>query len=344
MNLDTLADILFESLAEGEVSGDFGQQYDDWLKKWYQFCDAAGEGHPECEEILDLLDRDLPDSAHFALIDDPDLVRTFMNVTHRIDPTLGSVLAQFRRELEGWHDKLADETGIDDLGRGEHGRKQEPYVSDTPVSVAMADDMQEDQEGGPPSYEQERDAAFDTLADAQRGAPEVAMRRLQGAQISQLYGWVCEHTGDISHRMSQTYSFFKGGYQWVDEKVAKVLRSLRHPYGFRREAFEQIKSNHALHVREGNPKWASVEDAIQRLEALGKAYADEHRKLPVFNEVQMLARDAAIAMGEMDFEEAQRLLEELESYLARGREAWAVKAGEYDPGQLRPPVGDTRTS
>src|SRR6478752_1899195 len=52
----------------------------------------------------------------------------------------------------------------------------------------------------------ERDAAFSELANAQRGAPEMAMLRAQSAlhdyESGPALGWAMEHVGDITHRMA----------------------------------------------------------------------------------------------------------------------------------------------
>jgi hypothetical protein len=71
---------------------------------------------------------------------------------------------------------------------------------------------------------------------------------------------------------------------------------------------------------------ASTDEAWEKLSALGKAYANEHRKLPVFNRVQILARDAAIAVGEMRFDDARSKLSALKSIIDKGSKAWEKEA------------------
>lgn len=176
------------------------------------------------------------------------------------------------------------------------------------------------------------DPRFEALADAQRGKPEGAMMRLQMANISQLYGATAEHVGDLTHRMSQKIDFFKGGYQWVEEKVRKTLRWLTNPYGFEREVKEQVVTNFNYMREHGDPyKRAkhfgrSPQDALLRLKRLGRLYAAEHRKLPVFNAVQRIARAAAIAVGEWRFKDAVDRLYALRYLLDQGYEAWSREA------------------
>ncbi|MFO0701774.1 MAG: hypothetical protein U0236_21345 [Nitrospira sp.] len=178
------------------------------------------------------------------------------------------------------------------------------------------------------------DPRFEKLAHAQRGKPESAMMRLSMAQISQLYGATAEHVGDLTHRMSQRIGFFKGGFQWVEEKVRKTLRWLTNPYGFEREVLEQVATNFKymkeLQEKRGTPfpkhYGKSPQDALLRLKRLGRLYAAEHRKLPVFNAVQRIARDAAIAVGEWRFKDAVDRLRALKALLDQGPEVWSREA------------------
>jgi len=178
------------------------------------------------------------------------------------------------------------------------------------------------------------DPRFEALAEAQRGAPEGAMMRLSMAQISQLYGTTAEHVGDLTHRMSQSIDFFKGGYQWVAEKVRRTLNWLTNPYGFEREVREQVVTNFRyskeLQEKEGRPfekhYGRSPQDALLRLKRLGRLYAAEHRKLPVFNTVQRIARDAAVAVGEWRFKNAVSKLKTLKYLLDKGPDVWAGHA------------------
>lgn len=170
---------------------------------------------------------------------------------------------------------------------------------------------------------------FNELAEAQRGAPEAAGQRIQGAQISQLYGETAEHVGDLTHRMSQSVNFFHGGYEWVREKVEKTLRWLTSAYGFEREVREQIQRNFDYYgERDRIPErfGSSPKEALANLKLLGQEYADEHVKLVVYNDVQQIARGAAIAVGEWRFGDAVRLLRLLKKVLDKGEKAWEQEA------------------
>jgi hypothetical protein len=176
-----------------------------------------------------------------------------------------------------------------------------------------------------------RDQAFEELAKAQRGDPERAMLKLQHAQIAQEYGWVCEHVGDLTHRMSEHFSFFEGNHGNVYEKTKKTLRALKQAYGFERNLHEQIASNFSYYQEPGSRPWFSSEaEALQELKRLGELYAIEHEKLLVYNRPQWLAQEAAIAMGRMNFRLAILYLEGLMRLLDQDESVWIRESGRFD--------------
>jgi len=187
-----------------------------------------------------------------------------------------------------------------------------------------------------------RDKLFHELSVKQRGAPEEAGQNIVGSQIAQVYGHVAEHTGDILHRMSQDPAFFKGSHANVKEKVDKVLFYLRDP-GFEEYVFTQIQNNiqrtsegRIDRVIEGKQKF---EQKLEVLEELGRKYAKSFRNLRVYNEAQQLAKDAAIAVGEMRFKDATMFLEKLKAEVDKGERHWEQYATSYDaPGMKIRPV------
>ncbi len=175
------------------------------------------------------------------------------------------------------------------------------------------------------AYRPVGDEEFEALADAQRGDPEEAMLALQRIDAAPLLGYVAEHVGDLTHRMSQKPSFFRGGGEWVADKVNKTLRTLKHPYGFQREVLEQVS-------RQAKAKGIPESELRGQMMQAGRAYAYAHRQLPAYNEAQRAARDAAVAIGEMRYRDAIRELESLKAILDQGDEAWSRAALEnYTP-------------
>jgi hypothetical protein len=137
--------------------------------------------------------------------------------------------------------------------------------------------------------------AFDALASAQRGAPERAMLRAQQALGGGVYSYAIEHAGDLTNRGWQRWhlTHLDSGEEYIDDKARKVLRTLRHPYGFGREHRENMAANRS------DPRL--VKKRLQE-------YAEAHMKLPVYNAAQFAARDVAIALGKQNLLAADRAL------------------------------------
>jgi len=162
---------------------------------------------------------------------------------------------------------------------------------------------------------------FWKIARIQRADPERAMLRAQRA-FGGVINPVIEHTGDLTHRLTQylgdaVKADNRGrglGYNRLDSleamhgdvapKIDHMLRRLNHAYGFEKEFAENLIDNADYLGIPLDQYKKTVYTALQK-------YADEHKKIPVFNELQKLSRDAAIAVGEMKFNKARRLLERL---------------------------------
>ena len=180
--------------------------------------------------------------------------------------------------------------------------------------------------------------AFQELADLQRQEPETAMEEARNVLGGGVLSFLIEHTGDLTNRMADQYDPNYGyGYN-VGSKVRNVLQSLRSEYGFGKEYRENIKTTAGL--RGISEK--ALQDASTK--ALQK-YADAHKKLKVYNEPQKWARDAAVALGEQRFGDAEKLLSKLENLIKTDpnstlgdlpsgsdmSEAYREAAGKFDP-------------
>lgn len=162
---------------------------------------------------------------------------------------------------------------------------------------------------------------FKRLAKEQRGEPEKAMKAIQRSQISQLYGYVAEHLGDIINRMAQDPDFFKGYHDAVKDKLHRVLRNLRQPYGFEKEVLEQIESNLDYNQSENNWKNETEDSLLKKLKRLSRNYAKAFNVLTTYNDAQQHAKEAAVAFGNWHFDDAIDHLEILEKYL-KDEETW----------------------
>jgi len=176
-------------------------------------------------------------------------------------------------------------------------------------------------------------AAFIELADEQRGAPEHAMLRIQHHPLGAgVYSFVVEHCGDLTHRMNERVAIINGsfGYGSVKEKTEKVLRVLENAYGFEREMQGNMRGNYGVQ-KDGKLKGKTLDEAIADFKAVSKRYAEAHAALRVYNRPQTLARDAAVSLGNWDFDGARSTLNMLKAMIDAGQEAWIAEASKGAP-------------
>ena len=191
-----------------------------------------------------------------------------------------------------------------------------------------------------PDTPDEINKAFNELAAHQRYLPEEAMldlTRLTGG-VGFFYADLAEHIGDLTHRMSEN----GGGMLFAMPKIERYHRRLHNPYGFEKEMLEGVESNFNSAKKRAadgraddwtlqGAKYESLDDAMAHLKSLGQTYADEHRKLPVYNEVQRLGNDAAIAVGEFRFDDAREILTTLKKYADEGDDAFKARQLRVEP-------------
>jgi len=161
---------------------------------------------------------------------------------------------------------------------------------------------------------------FFNLAKAQRDLPEKAMLKFQRASGGGVMNSALENIGDLTHRMSEANTFGTAGYEFVKEKVVKMLNLLKNGYGFGRE-FTENMANNAPYFK------MSYEDFRSKLFGLMDQYAEEHEKLPVYNRAQQLAKEAAVSLGRRNFKITISCLEELMKHL-NSRDEWIAFAHE----------------
>jgi len=164
--------------------------------------------------------------------------------------------------------------------------------------------------------------AFTELANMQRGEPEHLMLKVQMLMGGGVINPVVEHTGDLIHRMTHLARYNNFGREYVKEKTERVLRALKHPYGFVKEFNENIITN---------AKYKGVEDAEEfknKISIALQKYANSFKKLPVYNNLQWSAKYAAIHVGEQDFSKAIQAISYIDR-IADNREKYERKAREY---------------
>jgi hypothetical protein len=142
-----------------------------------------------------------------------------------------------------------------------------------------------------------------------------------------------EHIGDLTHRMSERSALAGGdfGYDYVKNKLNSTRRINTviggKSYGYNSKWGQWFKDSMESNARfNGVP----IEQHMDEVKRAMQAYADEHKKLPVFNQPQRLARDAAVALGEQRWKDAAKHMEGLQSLVDEGRDAWIAAAGRLD--------------
>jgi hypothetical protein len=143
------------------------------------------------------------------------------------------------------------------------------------------------------------------LGEKQRGRPESIMVKAQFILGGGVLNVAIEHAGDLTNRMSPQHGL-DWGYDATLEKTEKVLSYLTSGYGFRREFNENMNETAKYDQIDLDVQLTNVKNIL-------KQYAIEHSGLPVYNDIQTLARDAAVALGETKFEHAAELLKSLYS-------------------------------
>ena len=171
----------------------------------------------------------------------------------------------------------------------------------------------------PENLQQDALKAFADLANQQRGRPEMAggggPLGSNPHKLHEIGVWLflTEHVGDLTHRMSQrNCEKFHFGITMIDEKCRKCIGMLDSRYGCEREIEEQVRANYQYAVKYKNHTGMFEQWRSEWIRS-GEIYADEHRKLRVYNKAQYFAREAAIAVGMREYSRASQFLHALHS-------------------------------
>lgn len=177
--------------------------------------------------------------------------------------------------------------------------------------------------------------AFLKLGDDQRGEPETHMVRTQHVLGGGVLSPVIEHVGDLTHRMTHMLKYGLGynGADIIVDKTKKAIRWLSSGYGFARELEENIKSN---------AKYRGVDPASlrEKINVELTKYAQLHSKLTVYNRVQWLARESAVAVGNQQWDLALEYLKDLNE-IAESKE-FAKAVIEYKTDKEGNPIAFTK--
>ncbi len=157
--------------------------------------------------------------------------------------------------------------------------------------------------------------ALHSMADFQRGIPEVAMMKVQKTlqddpvlrktRGNGVLAYLVEHVGDLTHRIGQYGGYF--GPEYVAPKVEAALRILSNP-----SDLEDLAKM---------PKFAEL-----------AKYGLAHNKVQAVNGLTDAAKQAAISLGQGDFHAARHHLTVLKKALDDG--TWAEQAYKVDPSYV----------
>ena len=185
------------------------------------------------------------------------------------------------------------------------------------------------------SGEVEKDGEVSWKPGAIPGSPEHAHLQVYDSGGTGVLGYLAEHVGDLTHRMTQWIA--KGtpsrsaaiSRSDMGEKISTTLTLLDDIQRFESQVAEQI---------ENNAEYSNIPLETQQanLDAALATYAEAHRALPAYNEMQRVARDAAVAVGEKNFGEAKRLLQQLQTIIRSPDYETALHSIEV-PGRVTAP-------
>jgi hypothetical protein len=169
---------------------------------------------------------------------------------------------------------------------------------------------------------------FEELADAQRGEPEEAMQSVQWAHGGVL-NWAVEHIGDITNRMAADlrWDSLSTAGDKIDKAYFQLGRGTFHNRDwitFGEEHERNVASNVDYHD-------VDRDDYERKLHARLERYVAAHRRLPVYNRAQWLARQAAIHVGSMDFDRAFGVIAQLKE-MSEDEDRWWAEATDYRLG------------
>ena len=176
---------------------------------------------------------------------------------------------------------------------------------------------------------------FGELANLQRSEPEIKMVQIQRYAGGGVITNMIEHIGDLSHRISQRVYIDTGAIEQslndIIPKINNALRRLNSSYPILKEFDENINNNfdYDKSYSDSKIKEKTPEEFKERVIKDLKEYARLHSELPVYNDVQKYARDAAVCLGNLDIEGLRSNLESLNNIIKQ--EIFVQEASKYDP-------------
>ena len=234
-----------------------------------------------------------------------------------IDEAASEITAEASQAEEGSRDPMEQATEETQAANVEQATEETQAANVDEVLGDVSREQIEEESGIPADIA----TAFAEVGKTQRNVPELTMVEAQGVIGGGVMSSVIEQIGDLTHRATERAMFGDSGYENFAPKVEKIFNALTQKYGFLKEFNENIAAN---------AKTRGVTEAALRKEvkeSLSK-YADAHATVPVYNRLQWLSREAAIAVGEQKFARARDLMTELHD-LVQDRAAYEEATFDY---------------
>lgn len=171
--------------------------------------------------------------------------------------------------------------------------------------------------------------SFNSTATAQRTMPESKMVAITRKYDAAFLKHNLEHIGDLTHRFGEVGKYGKVVSD-IDKKIADGIKSLSNIKPNLLEFKEQMTA-------QADSKGIDPSQWMQSFASECEEYSALHSQIPVYNEVQLLSKKAAVALGGMQFEECLEHLNVLWSYCG-SREQLDDKAREYKMGSDGYPI------
>ena len=172
-------------------------------------------------------------------------------------------------------------------------------------------------------------SAFSKLAQMQRGAPEAQMVNMTRRYDAPVINYLLEHLGDLIHRFAEMVNFDGRIVSDVDRKIRSGLNTLKNIQPNMQETMDSMEIQAE---REGVELKQHMHDFIGECEK----YALEHSKLPCYNQIHLLCKKIAVALGGLQFEECVTHLQILDSYINDGSiEKRALEITRGNDGKLK---------
>ena len=237
-------------------------------------------------------------------------MRTLGEMEARLVQSRSNLTDKERKEKFPWTREGGLDRDEDDIilrrdpGMPSFGRGQEDNI---PVkSMTSAENLMK---FSPRTTELSKEAlsAFKNVSDTQRGRPELAMVKLQMEGSANELNGVVEHIGDLTHVLTNEAPYGSFRRDRVLGKIAGQINTLDKPDDVINNFLEQNYRSEAEFSKR------DVNEVKEISERLLKQYAEEHKKVPVYNRPQFFAREAAVAVGEKRYSDAVDYLKKLRS-------------------------------